>query len=130
MNVFEDSEFNPTVSYKGAKIRFSGAARGYGEWSHDIFMFQLPNRRPLYGEWKKQFAPNGNDYDVVVSDVGLLDPRNVAIPGARRESFSLDEKNLLEELIRKLFDDPEARKSEYSLQKFTGEFPGKISFNM
>jgi len=48
----------------------------------------------------------------------------------KRESFSLDEKNLLEELIRKLFDDPEARKIEYSLRKFPEAFPGKISFNM
>ena len=81
-------------------------ARGWDEEPCDGFFAELPGRPVMFGGWRPQFAPNGNDFDVEIASFGYLGKQYLGseYPSHRR-CLSIPEEEALERLVRALFSD-------------------------
>ncbi|MFG1400193.1 hypothetical protein [Roseixanthobacter pseudopolyaromaticivorans] len=120
------------VSFENGKACYAGAVRGGDDSGHDTFGIEFSNGRVFYGEFKRLFLENKNDYDLIIISFGYVDRRNVAnkTPGARVQ-FSIDDEILVKNLISNLFFDGRPNEDKPYPLKIRGieRFTGKLLFS-
>jgi hypothetical protein len=117
------------LSLPEGNIKFAGFPRGGDEYSHPAFEITLPNRPPIYGEWKTKFAANGNDFDVEIVSFGYSDAYNLGNPHPdARLPYSEQDVRTVERLVRDLFATPEARAGVPPFGTPKAVFLGAVTF--
>jgi hypothetical protein len=129
MSRWIESQYFPTVTVGGAKIRFAAVGRTADERNHKIYETELPDRPLLYGEWRARYARNGNDFDIEILDFGLIDPCDFGIPSPlRRLKLDRRERSSVQELVVALFASEEARNRQWPFCSSKGRFLGQVFF--
>jgi hypothetical protein len=117
-----------TLNSPHGKVAFQGTVRCDDEGVNE-FRVDLPERNPMYGEWRPKFAPNGNDFDVEIPTFGYGSKHNVRNPhpGARVR-FTAQEQLAVEQLVRALFADEHRRIGIPPFTSKKARFLGGVSF--
>ena len=122
----------PTVELTGGTVGFIGMARGVDEMGHEVFQIQLRNDSVLYGEYKKRFLENGNDFNIEIISFGLIDRKNFGnnnLDSFRK--FREDQVDLIRSLIIQLFTSDDAVEARKPIDDFwyeTARFLGEVYF--
>lgn len=118
------------VGFPEGQARFSGGIRGGDERGHDTVAVSL-GKNVYYGEIKRRFLKNGNDFDVEVVSFGYLDRGDVGdAPFDPRETLSRAEIEATQALILQLV---KAGTSSKEKPRILAEYPdahfmGKVLF--
>lgn len=64
------------VEFPEGRARFSGGIRGVDERGHDTVAVGI-GKQTYYGEARRSFMPNGNDFNVEIVSFGYLGKENV-----------------------------------------------------
>jgi hypothetical protein len=119
------------VQIGAGAVGFAGLVRGSDEQGHDLFQV-VYNGVPLYGEYKRRFAKNNNDFDIDIVSFGYFDFRNVGdINNITKKAFSAQESEFYSSMIKALFCDPIAAHLRSELRIFSREsfkFLGDVRF--
>jgi len=121
------------VEFPEGRARFSGTHRGWDELGHKTFALELRGHE-YFGEIKRSYLTNHNDYNLVIDAFGYGSPTAIGIgmPGGigARDAFTLEEEVKARALVIQLiqaglnFDDPPTILD----QTDTSHFMGKIFF--
>jgi hypothetical protein len=119
----------PILEFDTGKIRLYGMLRGSDELGQRMFVFQLRNNRPRYGEWRPIFEPNGYDFNIEIGEYDLIDPLDVGAPGSRRRMSSNHEDSVARSLIIALFTSPHATTLASPFGSKRARFLGRVEFH-
>lgn len=118
------------VQFPEGRARFEGICRCWDEQGRETFALELRGNE-YFGEIKRSFLENHNDYNIVIDAFGYGRGEDVGMPGTEaREVFTPDEEAIARAMVVQLvragleFDDP-----PFPLgQTDTSHFMGKITF--
>lgn len=118
------------IQFPEGRARFAGGVRGWDELGHETFALELRGNE-YFGEIKRSYLDNHNDYNVLIDAFGYVWEIEVSIPGAEaRENFTPEEEATARILIVQLvqaglkFEIPPSRLN----QTETSHFMGNIVF--
>lgn len=119
-----------TLNFPTGNIGFASSVRGWDEEPRDAFRIELPNRPIMYGEWRTKFADvDRDDFNIEIVSVGYVKKGHLgsSIP-IHRKKFSASEQLAVEELIRALFADPNAKAGVAPFSTKKARFLGGVNF--
>jgi len=121
------------VEFPEGRARFASEVRGWDELGHELFALELRGHE-YFGEIKKSFLSNHNDYNIVIDAFGYGSKSAVGIgmPGGigARDAFTPEEEVKARSLVVQLiqaglsFENPPHALN----QTDTSHFMGKIFF--
>ena len=92
------------IQFPEGRARFGGGVRGWDELGHETFALELRGIE-WFGEIKRTYLANGNDYNLVIESFGYRWERDVGVPGAgARSVFALGEEATARSLIVQLIE--------------------------
>lgn len=123
------------VDFKEGRARFSGGIRGWDEIGHQTFAVELDGRS-LHGEVRKNFLPDGENFNIQIISFGYFSKDDVAMPRPGQSSavFSATGAEKAESLILQLvayaseLDESEQRPFVMSVTE-KSHFMGRVFFS-
>ncbi|MCC7633788.1 hypothetical protein [Stenotrophomonas rhizophila] len=115
------------ICFPEGRARFGGGVRGWDELGHETFALELRGRE-YFGEIKRVYLENHNDFNIVIDSFGYRSERDVSMPGTDvREVFSSAEEITARVMIVQLiqaglkFETPPSRLRQTETSHFMGE---------
>ena len=123
------SDYFVTLSLGGGKICFGESGRAWDERGHDMEVVQLPSQSLMFAEWRPRWAANQNDFDVDIVTFGFPRAFIVGSPDPKnRRTVTTSERLTIEELVRALFANAEAKAGVSPFTSRKGKFLGHVHF--
>ena len=126
MSSYEPSSFD-WLDFSGGRARLSGGIRGYDERGHETFSVEVGGSE-YFGEIKRAFLSNGNDYNIEVISFGYGRIGSVGMPMLGTcQIFTAAEIVTIQRLIVQLiaagmrFEDRPTLLTEYPNAHFMGQ---------
>lgn len=90
------------VQFPEGRARFSGGIRGWDEAGHETFAVELEGLE-IFGEIKRAFLPNDNDFNIEIVSFGYGMQDNVGVPGSEaRGVFTTSQLRTVKSLVCQL----------------------------
>lgn len=116
------------LNLPNGSIAFVGSVR-VDDGGADEFRIELPERNPLFGEWRPKWAQNEHDFDIEILSFGFGSKYNVRNPNqGAKNKLSSSEADIALSLIAQLFADTERRSHFPPFTSKNAHFTGKVNF--